>query len=442
MAGARSRKLDLSGYLDGSSRTASIIANTDQSGGIGGLLNGIAGGVTRAGVNMREDKQRGEDRAYRAKRDAFSDSLALKADARAERDQTIQEDEYKRKVAAEAKAVEETTHLLSRAQVAGQTGMPMDPKVLEEIQKRATVIQAAGGVTGIMAKAAALEEPDIEGLISQTSKYESLAALLTQQMGREKNPARHAALGDAFMQLSSIVGANKYRLRLYDENSKRRGEVEETRAKAAAEAAVKAQGEKAELDAFNKDLVASGGKPVSSLEYGKMRERERGIDERTQENITLRREVEERRKEENDRKQDEVERENRAREAVNTAVLEIRKSAEARAVGKVGFDVEKEIDRDLAARLKSVDDAINTKNRLWKDLVAKSPKDPERSRIAKEREHLEVVQAGLLAEQEKRASAKNGLPVPDDDYPGVGDRAKWKALTPEQKQEVLKRMGR
>lgn len=57
---------------------------------------------------------------------------------------------------------------------------------------------------------------------------------------------------------------------------------------ARANAKVQAEEESAELEAFNKDLVADGKKPVSSLEYGKMKERERGLDERTRENNELR----------------------------------------------------------------------------------------------------------------------------------------------------------
>lgn len=272
MAGARARKLDLSGFLAGNSRTASIIANTDQSGGIGGLLGGIAGGISKFGANRREDKRladakaeresvRAEDRAYRAKRDAFNDSLALKADARAEADQKMQEDRFgweqqdraggsaetdsliasaaaftkkgdiARQIAADTKVGESFVTALGREIAASATGMPTDPKTIKQISDAYTTLQAKGGLGAVMARGASLKEDDIPGLIAETKQISELKSLLTIRMTREKNTVKHAALGDALMQLSAIEGVNEYRLKLHDANTKRKSAESEAQAK-------------------------------------------------------------------------------------------------------------------------------------------------------------------------------------------------------------------
>lgn len=245
MAGARARKLDLSGYLSGNANVANLIVQGGeaQARGIAGLFGGIAGGISQAGQNVRVDKQRAdakaerdEERTYQRGRDAFSQRLALKADARADADQALQEDAAKRQVAAQAMSVEETVNLLNRAKAAQATGMPMDPKVLDGIKRNWSSIMSAGGPAKIMALASQSVEPDLEGLIGHTAQLESLSKLLTAQMGREKDPVRHAALGDSVMQMAGIVSANKYRIRLHEANVNRAATAETNRANAEYEA--------------------------------------------------------------------------------------------------------------------------------------------------------------------------------------------------------------
>lgn len=238
MAGARARKLDLTALINGGSHVANLIARAGESeaAGISGMFNGIASGITRARSNAREDKQLAlaradrqqarsdslAERTYQHGQDAFRTGLALKADARADADQRIQEADAKRKIAADAMSVHETVDLLTRAKAAAATGMPMDPKVLEEIQRRSTAIIVAGGPAAVMGRAAAQEEPDPEGLIQETAKFDTLSKLLLAQMGREKDPARHAALGDSLMQLEGLIAANKHRITIHDANVNRK----------------------------------------------------------------------------------------------------------------------------------------------------------------------------------------------------------------------------
>jgi hypothetical protein len=243
VAGARARKIDLSGYLSGQSNVARLIsqAGAAEASGTAGLLGGIGAGIGRAGQNLREDRRlkeersiRQEEKTYQRGQDAFRNSLSLKADARAESDQRIQEDESRRKVAADAAAVEETAMWLTRAKVAMQTGMPMDPKVMEGIQSRAKVIEASGGPEAIMARAAGQVETDPDRLISETARLNSLSKILLQQMGREKNAVTHAALGDSVQQLAAVIASNKKRIEIHDANTKRKQETAEAEAKTTA----------------------------------------------------------------------------------------------------------------------------------------------------------------------------------------------------------------
>lgn len=253
MAGARGRKLDLSGFLQGNSATANLIAHAGdvEASGIAGALGGVSKGIYTAGANRREDKQRAEakaerekDRAYQRERAAFSDRLALKADARADADQGIQEAKFQQEleerrgdVAVNAGLVKQAAEYAARAQVSLQTGMPMDPKVLEGINKNAGAIQAAGGPQAILAEAAKQEEPDIDGLIDETARGKALHDILVKKFSLEKNPAERVKLGDAIMLLTGKVARGQSRIELHDARLKMKANVEEARQKGEIEAA-------------------------------------------------------------------------------------------------------------------------------------------------------------------------------------------------------------
>lgn len=255
MAGARARKLDLSGFLSGNANVADLItrAGEAEARGISGFFGGISSGITQAGQNIRENKVRAENRAdrleertYQRGRDKFREDLALRADARAEADQRIQEEDHKRKIASDAAAVEETANLVARAKASAMTNMVLDPVVLEKIQKLSGAIGLAGGPLAIMAKAAAQREQDPAGLIGRTAELKTLQSLLTREWGREKNNVRHAEIGDALMKLSSLIAANENRLKVHDANVTRKA----TEAAKAAEADQKIGNEMAQFQSL------------------------------------------------------------------------------------------------------------------------------------------------------------------------------------------------